>query len=314
MTNTEQNSSIFVVSDGRRLGYIDHATNDLSESAPTILYFHGFPGSRLESSIAAPRARAHGARLIALDRPGMGLSSFQPLRTLADWPKDVLELVDHLRIDKFYILGVSGGGPYVITCAKVIPRRRLLGAAIVAGVYPLSLGTEGMLIGVRVLLWTAASRWLSGAVAPLLDWQMGSAARDDDHPERLTKLFMREMEGRHERDLRCLDDLVFRTQLIEGLREAFRQDSYGVAWEAKLYGSEWGFPLEEVDFEGMDLWHGRLDINVPVATAEKAASLLRGAKLRVVDEESHLSLPVNNLDKILGCLLAEHTQDKQAKQ
>ena len=210
-----------------------------------------------------------------------------------------------MNIERFYVLGQSGGSPYVIACcADAILRKRILGATIVSGVYPFSLGMAGMPIGPRVLFWTAASR-LSGIVAPLLDWSMGNAARDQD-PEKLARVFMQEMAGRHEKDLRCLDDLELRSQVIEALREAFRHDSYGVAWEARLYGSDWGIALEDVDME-IDLWHGRMDANVPVYTAEKAASLLKHAKLRVVHEESHLSLPVNHLEEILECLLAKCT-------
>ena len=307
MSEIQRDPSILALPDGRDLGYTDHGASDgLSKEAPTILYFHGFPGSRLEGEIAAPYARKHGARLIAVDRPGMGMSSFQSNRKLLHWPKDVLELTDHLKIDKFYILGASGGAPYIIACcADPVVREKLLGAAIVAGIYPWSCGTDGMPLGTKMLLWTAASTWFSGAVAPFLDWTMGQVARDTDHPEKLEGLFMREMAGRHENDLKCLEDLVLRKQVIESLREAFKQDSYGVAWEAKIYGSDWDFKLEDVDFE-MQLWHGRLDVNVPVAMAEKAATLLKGAKLRIVEEESHLGLPVNHLETILMSLLAGH--------
>lgn len=304
MVNMGPPSSIFALSDGRCLGYIDYGVGGHGEAAPTTLYFHGFPGSRLEGTIAAPYTMAQGVRLIAIDRPGMGLSTFQPARTFADWPKDVLELVDHLKIDEFYVLGASGGGPYVIACAHLIPES-ILGAAIVSGVYPFNLGTEGMLIGTRLLMWTAASRWLHGCIAPLLEWLMGKVARDYEHPEKLQELFMREMAGRHEKDLRCLDDMVLRTQVIEALRESFRQGSYGLAWEARLYGGDWGFALEDVDF-AVQLWHGRMDVNVPVATAERAAGLLRGAKLRVIEQESHLSLPVTHLKDILECLIRGH--------
>ena len=296
-------SSIFNLSDGRKLGYIDFTTIDLSASAPTILYFHGFPGSRLECSIAVPYAQAHSFRLVSIDRPGMGLSSFQQSRTFSDWPKDVLELVDHLKIDKFCMLGVSGGSPYAIACAHLLPRERVLGTAIVSGVYPFSLGTEGMPMGPRMLIWASASVWLRPAVVYLLEWFMGKTARDYEHPEKLEKQFMKEMKGRHEKDLKCLDNLELRKVAIEALRESFRQNSYGNAWEAKLYGGDWGFALEDVTFEEIQLWHGRLDANVGVATAEKAAALLQGAKLRVLDDESHLSLPVNHLDEILASLL-----------
>ena len=35
---------------------------------------------------------------MTIDRPGHGLSDFQPERTLLDWPEDVAALADHLEI------------------------------------------------------------------------------------------------------------------------------------------------------------------------------------------------------------------------
>ena len=295
-------SSTLTLSDGRELGYID-CTVDAPTPAPVILYFHGFPGSRLEGAIAAPHTRRLGVRLIATDRPGMGLSTFQQSRTLADWPKDVLELVDHLKINTFYILGDSGGSPYVIACAHLLPHERVLGAAIVSGLYPLSLGVEGMPMPTRALLWAAGSTWLSGWVAPFLDWLIGKTARDYAHPEKFEEQFMKDMSSKPGKDLTCLDDLVLRKQVIEAGRESFKQGANGVAWDGRLYAAHWGFTLADVEFEGMYVWHGRLDANVPVAMAEKAARLLKGARLRVIEDEAHLSLPANYMDEIIETLV-----------
>src|ERR687888_264534 len=74
--------------DGRRLGYAEWG--DLS--GQPLLYFHGWSGSRVEGWLGDQPAKATGVRLIAFDRPGMGLSGFQPRRTLLDWPNDVVQM------------------------------------------------------------------------------------------------------------------------------------------------------------------------------------------------------------------------------
>lgn len=68
-----------------------------------------------------------GLRVIAPDRPGMGQSDFQPKRGFSDWPTDVTALVDVLGLDRFSILGNSGGGGYAAVCAAKIPERLRLG-------------------------------------------------------------------------------------------------------------------------------------------------------------------------------------------
>ena len=119
------------LSDGRALGYAEFGP----ACGRPILYFHGFPGSRLEARMAAGIAARLQLRLIAPDRPGVGLSDFQPRRILGDWPRDVLELADALGLRRFAVLGVSGGGPYAAVCAARIPFR-LTRVGIVAGLAP----------------------------------------------------------------------------------------------------------------------------------------------------------------------------------
>jgi len=45
-----------------------------------------------------------------MDRPGFGLSDYKEDRTLLGWPNDVQELADYLKIEKFAVMGCSGGG------------------------------------------------------------------------------------------------------------------------------------------------------------------------------------------------------------
>jgi len=76
-----------------------------------------------------------GVRLIAADRPGMRLSDYQPGRTLADWPDDVLELAAALGLERFAVLGISGGGPYAGVCAWKLSSQ-LAGAGLVSCLAP----------------------------------------------------------------------------------------------------------------------------------------------------------------------------------
>jgi len=95
--------------DGRSLGY---AVCGDPEGRP-IFQFHGWPGSRLQARFLDEEATKAGIRVIGLDRPGIGLSDFQPGRQILDWPNDVVALADAMKIDRFAVLGISGGGPYV---------------------------------------------------------------------------------------------------------------------------------------------------------------------------------------------------------
>jgi hypothetical protein len=114
---------------------------------------------------------------------------------------------------------------------------------------------------------------------------------------------MKEMAGRPDVDRKCLDNLEFRKQLVDSTRESLRAGAQGAAWEARLFGSEWGFELDEVQFDGLCLWHGKLDVNCLYSMAEKAVRQMKGAELKVIEEDAHISLPANHVEEILRHLL-----------
>jgi pimeloyl-ACP methyl ester carboxylesterase len=62
-----------------------------------VFYFHGHPGSRLEALLSDTAAKRLGARIIAIDRPGYGLSDSLPGLQILDWPPGVGEIADRPR-------------------------------------------------------------------------------------------------------------------------------------------------------------------------------------------------------------------------
>jgi len=117
--------------DGRRL---DVWLGGDPQGTP-LVFFHGTPGGRLQAALGDGAASRAGVRLVAFSRPGYGGSTDGPT-TLTSVGTDAGSVADALGIDAFAVLGVSGGGPYAVAAAAVLPERvRVVG--IVAGVGPL---------------------------------------------------------------------------------------------------------------------------------------------------------------------------------
>src|SRR5215471_20729905 len=131
MNTRSISDNIISLRDGRKLGYAEYG----DPAGKPIFFFHGLPGSRLQRHPDGSIAIELGARIIAIDRPGYGLSDFQQGRTLLDWPDDVAQLADSLQIDQFAAIGLSGGGPYLLACAYSIPER-INSATVVSGMGP----------------------------------------------------------------------------------------------------------------------------------------------------------------------------------
>ncbi|HEX6301470.1 MAG TPA: alpha/beta hydrolase [Acidimicrobiia bacterium] len=121
------------LSSGRHLDYFATGPRD----APAVLYCHGTPGSRFELLLARPALERNHVdmRLIALNRPGYGTSSFVSAHGFLPWARDSDEAADRLGLDRFAVLGASGGSPFALACAHTLGDR-IRKVAIVAGVAP----------------------------------------------------------------------------------------------------------------------------------------------------------------------------------
>jgi pimeloyl-ACP methyl ester carboxylesterase len=288
---TPQNSEAqqITLPDGRILAYETYGSSSPSHYA---FYFHSYPGSRLEGAMLHAAADAQNIKLIAVDRPGMGASTFQPQRRILDCPNDILALADHLGISQFACIGTSGGGPYVLACHHEIPATRLRASMVVAGLWPTALGTQGMLLESRVMLFLAP--WIPGLVAAGLDFGLGNAARDTQNPEKFEALVAKTFESRTgvDADVWKSNQNGFQENVVANLREALKNGATGSGHEAKLFGSDWGFALEDVKVQEKPLviWHGGQDQNVPPAMAQKASKLIDGCEFTFFPDDGHVSL------------------------
>ena len=113
-------TNLLTLPDKRQLTYAEYG----DPNRHPVLYFHGGISCWLEPLLWGNETiRRLGLRLIAPDRPGVGQSDFQSNRSFSDWLKDIEFLSAVLNLDRFSVLGISGGGGYAIACAAKIPAR-----------------------------------------------------------------------------------------------------------------------------------------------------------------------------------------------
>ena len=282
----------FKLSDGRTLGFAEYG----SSTGSAVFYCHGLPGSRLDGAEFSILAEKHGIRLIGIDRPGMGLSTFESHRKILDWPNDVSQLAKHLKLSQYRVLGISGGSPYALACAKVLPKEELLGVGITMGVAPWDMGTKGMQLGQRILLNILS--WSPGLSRILLDSMVGKVARDPN-PQVLADLLTNSVK-----DIKPSDRPYFEGKdrikfVVASLRESYIQGAKGNAKDGQLITSSWGFDLKDVAFKNIRMWYGTDDENTPIWMGREMAKILPQAELKEYEGESHFTIMVNHLEEIL---------------
>jgi pimeloyl-ACP methyl ester carboxylesterase len=100
------------------------------------LFMHGMPGSRKGTYLSPELLGGLGVKLISYDRPGYGRSSRHEGRTIADSAEDVRNIADALGLNKFGIMGRSGGVAHALACAALLPDR-VSEVAVQSGMAPL---------------------------------------------------------------------------------------------------------------------------------------------------------------------------------
>lgn len=276
--------------DGRLLGYAEYG----DPAGAPLFFFHGTPGSRLAGRAGAEAAAQGGVRLVAPDRPGFGLSDFQPGRRLVDWPGDVVALADALDIDRFAVAGVSGGGPCAAACAWKIPER-LTAVGLISGVGPVEepAATEGMSRNNRLIFGLGRrAPWLLRPPMAAMGW----LARRS--PQRMLDQMLSDVP---EADRRIVERDDVRAIFADDLPEAFRQGARGAAYEFALYTRPWGVPLEQIGI-AVHLWQGEADVNVPPSMGRYLAATIPDCRARFIPGAGHFWL-FDHLEEIFATLV-----------
>lgn len=260
--------------DGRTLGYADWG----DRAGRPVLFFHGMPSSRLARHPDESIARSLGVRLITVDRPGIGLSSPKPRRRIVDWPADAAGLADGLGLDRFAVLGWSGGGPYALACAHALGAR-VTAVGLVGAVAPLAGNLDHLSPDLR-------RRARIARLAPILAlpaiWNWERRVRRDGE-----RFLEEEFAAAPECDRRVLDDPALRAMLLENRLEVCRPGRAGLWHDAVLLTRPWGFPLERIEHEVL-LWHGERDESVRPEMGRILAAALPRCRVTLYPDEGHM--------------------------
>ncbi len=280
------------LSDGHFIGYAEYG----DPQGRPVLHFHGLPSSRFEghySPVDEISARLH-ARIIVVERPGIGLSDYTPY-SIAGWPDLVSEFADALHLDRFAVMGLSSGGKYVAACALKIPQR-LTAAGIVSGNCPYDLtGARETLSSQDRQLYLLADKapWL----LRLILWKTASKARKD--PSSVLSLFT----GVSDPDKAAISVPAVQQLLGEMVAGAFQQGTRGVALDWRLEARPWGIPLQEIRMT-VHIWHGEQDKIVPIVQGQLMVKALPNASPKFYPNEGHVSIIVNHYEELLSELLS----------
>lgn len=281
----------FITKDNKRIYYYLFGN---TQTKP-IFFFHGYPGTGKQAFLLSNTSFDDNYFIVAIDRPGYGLSDPQPGLTLKKFAQDILELSEYLKIDKFISMGVSGGGPFAAAVAYYLPDK-VFKVGSISGVAPVT---------VKNIFYLNSEQKKTYFLKKLLPKNIVSYL-----VERRLSALLKQLNNLESSDLlNNRDKLVFQNPevgqfLIETFNEALAHGPAGIMTDMEILSSPWGFEIENIKVPYY-LWHGDEDKIVHFQMANYMRKRLQDVKFKIFPTEGHYSLAYNHKSQILQDLL-EH--------
>jgi pimeloyl-ACP methyl ester carboxylesterase/1-acyl-sn-glycerol-3-phosphate acyltransferase len=266
--------------DGRTLAYMDRGPHD----GTPVLYFHGFQGSRLETTPGLEDILVRlNIRLISPDRPGIGLSTPIHGRTVVAWSQDVAELTEHLLGPgaPFSIFGFSAGATYALACGQ-LPGLRAM--ALVSGMGMPSLISHWAQYSKRtwrILLSAKLANISSGAFLEV---------EEEQHQKVLNKwgpYFDEVKISLSPDDQRLLSSQEAEELFQRNRREGYSQSPGSLLQEVQALYSEPEVDLEQLAACTVLITHGTDDPVIPIAVARDLHEHIPTSRLRELRGRGH---------------------------
>jgi pimeloyl-ACP methyl ester carboxylesterase len=244
-----------------------HDTGAVLGGAPALVWHTGSPqtGALLDPLVAAASAR--GIRLVSYGRPSYGGSTPDRGRRVAAAAGDVAAIAGALGLERFAVMGASGGGPHALACAALLADR-VVAAVSLSGLAP----------------YTGEDAWFEGMAAPegLRAATQGRAARErraeveDFDPASFTTA-----------DWSALEDRWAALGRDAGAAGAAGPE--GLIDDDLAFVAPWGFDLGDITVPVLVVQGGE-DRVVPAPHAEMLLRAIPTAELWLRPRDGHISV------------------------
>ncbi|KAL2634558.1 hypothetical protein R1flu_006037 [Riccia fluitans] len=281
----------------------------------SVVVVHDLLSSRLAGipGISESLLEEYKVRLISYDRPGYGQSDPHLGRNYNSSAYDIVEIADALNLgEKFWVVGIGGGGPHVWAAINYLPER-LAGVAMFAPAgnpYVRSMSKEE--IGETWGVLTMRQQWMHTIARrfPVLLPRLlqKTAVTDGPYVPRNVRLSL------GQKDQQWMEQPHVSKAWQEDVKEALRHRcAFAIAEELTLLVSDWGFRLSELPFHArpaktifhqmvasflggekkpnifdgpIHIWQGTDDQMVPVTINNVAKRLVEQNRLLDLTEKS----------------------------
>lgn len=288
---TLSDNSVVTLAAGRQVGLACYG----ADGGFPVLAFHGTPASRLMYRKGHQMALKLGLKLIAPDRPGYGLTPLDENPSLAERTQLNMAIADALKLDRFALIGISGGGPYATALAAYAPER-VTALSLVSPMGPvadyIAAGKPPLPLMQRRFFMKLSQRrrvLTNGAKIAVSAFHRAPLA--------MSRAFRIALGGD---DRRILSDAGIRDSLIEMTEEAVKSGPAGAIADFAIFGKPWNIDFSAIAAPAT-VWAGTADKVVPVPVCRYLSERISNCKYREVPGAGHFWI-LSNIGRVLGDL------------
>jgi len=268
-----------VLGDGRIIEYWDGGDPD----GRAVILHPGTPSTRVLGHWAHEAADSAGVRLLTVNRPGYGGSTASTEPSLLRTGQETAALAAGLGLERYAVIGASGGGPFAVATAIADPTR-VRAVGVVGGIGPWRLleppdkNPEDR--GYLALLdaGDAAAAWAGMHESAQRD--LSALAELDD--EARVDAFFGEFDGA------LIHDAEYRAIWAENLAAVIDQPD-GYVIDNLAWGGDWDVDPAEVVAPTV-LWFGENDRHCPPSHGRWYNERIAGSQLVIVPGVGHVDV------------------------
>ncbi|MGH3152826.1 MAG: alpha/beta fold hydrolase [Streptosporangiaceae bacterium] len=252
-----------------------------ADTRPALLYCHGSPSARTEVGDYEPGLLEElGICAVSADRPGYGGTDPLDGSDLLGRTSDAVAVAGHLGLTRFAVQGSSGGGPYALACAVLMPDRVQSVILTSAGG---DIGAEGGLDGLPEIFAAGWRRTWRDADANLARLEAAAAGLRADPLASL-----RAMTSTFPADEREWVEQNG-SALAQDMVEAMRQGAVGWWSDGRSFGQPWPFDVAEIRAP-VHVFHGDCDSLAPLPALRRSlAPAVRVTEERIYPGGNHFA-------------------------
>ncbi len=264
--------------DGRTLAWLEVG----DRQGPLVIHNHGGPSSRLEARLFEAAAAKNRIRLVCVDRPGIGRSSPQKIRSYAGWAEDTVAIADALGADTFGVTGWSEGGPWALAAAAYIDAGRLRHVSSIAG------GSYGTFGGNWAADQLSKADAMGGRLAlhfrPAFHLMYAALGFTATHYRQAFVDQVRKAVNDYDRQILLRPEIE--AAFGETSAECFAQGSDGLERDSELLYRRWAFDVSKIE-RPVHMWQGTDDHLVAASINRTVADRMPGAVWHQVEGAGH---------------------------